>query len=893
MNDLVERLRAALAERYDVERELGAGGMATVYLAEDLKHKRKVAVKVLRPDLAAVLGAERFVQEITTTASLQHPHILPLFDSGTAGGFLYYVMPYIEGETLRGKLDRETQLGIDEAVGITVSLADALDYAHRHGVIHRDIKPENILLHDGRPVVADFGIALAVSAAAGGRMTETGLSLGTPHYMSPEQATAEKELTNRSDIYSLASVLYEMLTGSPPHVGSSAQQIIMKIVTDEARPVTELRKSVPPYVGSAVARALEKLPADRFATAHEFAEALQGRGAVATTRGTAVLPAGKGLSAAAVGWRARLRDPIMLAVVGVAGASLLVAAGLTRRTALPALPPIQFVVAATDSTNPFDNFPWPAAISPDGGTVVYSVAPTPSTPSLFALRTDQLEPHPIPGTANGYQPYFSPDGKWLAFEAGGKERKVRLDGSAPVTIADASGANGADWTAANEIVLGAQGTFHGLSHVSVAGGVTVPLTSPDSTKGERDHLWPIGTPDGKAIVFVIWSGTLTTSQLAITAAGGGAVTPLGIRGIRPLAILDGMLIYVQADGTVMAVRLDQRNRKVVGSPIPVHDPVSVVTGFNGNCGIFVSRGGALVSARGGSLAKLAWLTRDGRAAPVAAQPRSFIYARLSPDERRIAVVLAEGQKRDVWIYDLTLGTFSRLTSSGTVSSVEWTADGSRVIYVAAGEKLPAVWSQQPSGGTQPDKLFQHTVSTIVAAMSPDGRSILLNSIPGVHWDLLRVPLDSPRVARSYLTEGANVHAPQFAPDGKWVALASDETGTDEVYVRSYPDPSSKIQVSVGGGTEPVWSRDGSRLYYRSGTVLLSARVSLAPAFRLLGRDTVLANTSSVGNYFSGSYQPSRDGKRILEILPDRDDYQLVVSPFWITELRRRITEAGG
>jgi eukaryotic-like serine/threonine-protein kinase len=181
MNDLVERLRAALADRYDIERELGAGGMATVYLAEDLKHKRKVAVKVLRPDLAAVLGAERFVQEITTTASLQHPHILPLFDSGTAGGFLYYVMPYIEGETLRGKLDRETQLGIDEAVGITVSLADALDYAHRHGVIHRDIKPENILLHDGRPVVADFGIALAVSAAAGGRMTETGLSLGTPH----------------------------------------------------------------------------------------------------------------------------------------------------------------------------------------------------------------------------------------------------------------------------------------------------------------------------------------------------------------------------------------------------------------------------------------------------------------------------------------------------------------------------------------------------------------------------------------------------------------------------------------------------------------------------------------------------------------------------------------
>src|SRR5689334_7234623 len=263
----LDQLRAALADRYRLERELGVGGMATVYLAEDLKHHRKVAVKVLKPELAAVLGAERFVQEITTTAALQHPHILPLFDSGEAGGFLYYVMPFIDGETLRARLDRETQLGIDETVKITVAIAEALDYAHRHGVIHRDIKPENILLQEGRPMVADFGIALAVSAAAGGRMTETGLSLGTPHYMSPEQATAEKEISARSDIYSLGSVAYEMLTGDPPHTGASAQQIIMKIITEPAAPVTSVRKAVPRNVAVAVSRALEKLPADRFESA--------------------------------------------------------------------------------------------------------------------------------------------------------------------------------------------------------------------------------------------------------------------------------------------------------------------------------------------------------------------------------------------------------------------------------------------------------------------------------------------------------------------------------------------------------------------------------------------------------------------------------------------------
>jgi serine/threonine-protein kinase len=242
MTDLLDRLKAALADRYTIEREIGSGGMATVYLAEDLKHKRKVAVKVLRPELAAVLGAERFVQEITTTASLQHPHILPLFDSGEADSFLYYVMPYIEGETLRDKLKRETQLGIEEAVRITTEVADALEAAHQEGVIHRDIKPENILLHKGRPMVADFGIALAVSAAAGGRMTETGLSLGTPHYMSPEQATAEKDLTSRSDIYSLGCVLYEMLTGEPPHTGASAQAIVMKIVTEECRRTSSPRR---------------------------------------------------------------------------------------------------------------------------------------------------------------------------------------------------------------------------------------------------------------------------------------------------------------------------------------------------------------------------------------------------------------------------------------------------------------------------------------------------------------------------------------------------------------------------------------------------------------------------------------------------------------------------
>src|SRR6266508_1241521 len=250
--------------------------MATVYLAQDLKNHRQVAVKVLRPELAAVIGAGRFLAEIRTTANLQHPHILPLHDSGEAGSFLYYVMPFVEGESLRDRLRREKQLPIPDAVRIATEVASALDYAHRHNVIHRDIKPENILLHDGSALVADFGIALAVSTAGGGtRMTETGLSLGTPHYMSPEQAMGEREITARSDVYALGAVLYEMLVGEPPFTGPTAQAVVAKVVTEEPRPLLPKRRTIPPHVEAAVLTALQKLPADRFASAAEFAEALR------------------------------------------------------------------------------------------------------------------------------------------------------------------------------------------------------------------------------------------------------------------------------------------------------------------------------------------------------------------------------------------------------------------------------------------------------------------------------------------------------------------------------------------------------------------------------------------------------------------------------------------
>src|SRR4051794_21869781 len=361
MREPQSHLQVALADRYRVERELGAGGMATVYLAHDLKHERKVAIKVLRPELAAVIGAERFLREIKTIATLQHPHILGLIDSGQVNGTAYYVMPFVEGESLRDRLRREKQLPITDAVRLATEVAAAVDYAHRHGVVHRDIKPENILLHDGSALVADFGIALAVSSAGGGsRMTETGMSLGTPHYMSPEQAMGERAITARSDVYALGCVPYEMLIGDPPFTGSTAQAIVAKVMTADPAGLIEQRRSVPPAVEDAVLTALQKLPADRFATAAEFATALVTP--ATSTRRVTVAGGARRPGPRRLAW-------LPTAIVGVVAFGLgLVGARLVVREPAPRFPPVVLRYAMTfpDSVALLDANGKSLAYAPDG-----------------------------------------------------------------------------------------------------------------------------------------------------------------------------------------------------------------------------------------------------------------------------------------------------------------------------------------------------------------------------------------------------------------------------------------------------------------------------------------------------------------------------------------------
>ncbi len=878
--DALLHLKESLSERYDIKREIGAGGMATVYLAQDIRHDRPVALKLLNPELGAVLGVERFLSEIRVTANLQHPNLLPLFDSGAVDGLLYYVMPFVDGESLRARLDREKQLPVDEAIRISVAIANALDYAHSHGVIHRDLKPENILLQANQPVIADFGIALAVSNAGGSRITQTGLSLGTPQYMSPEQATGDRVIDGRSDIYSLGALTYEMLTGEPPHTGSTSQAIIARMLTDKPRPMRSTRSSIPEHVEFAVQHALEKLPADRFSSAAQFAEALRGHITGQTTglhQFTALQPKKN--------WKTRIQDPVVMGTAAIAVAALAFA-GFKK----PAAPPervTRFIVATTDSSQVGPTFPWPGAISPDGYSVVYTDA---ATGNLMILRTDELNARPIPGTRDASQVIFSPDGEWIAFEAGGKLRKTRLDGSSGFNITDASSNNGGDWSARDDIILGSEGDHHGLSRVSANGGSLTEFLKPDSAKGEKDYLWPIASPDGKHVVFVVWKGILATSTLASASVDGGQVKMLGLQGVRPVAILGHSLVYVQEDGSVVAVKLNGSFDKAESNPLSVLDPVEVSENLNGNSELFVSRGGSLLASRGRASSRIAWFGPDGSVTPVTNEVRGFGAPRLSPDGQTIAVAVTDQGKTSLWLYDLGNKTFSRLPAQISAGGPSWSPDGARIYFNGVDRTTTfGVFVQAADGGSEPQQIVSMPVPIAAVTVAPDEKSMILTAYVNNKWTLMKANINGTAKVQpeNYLTTSASNWAASFSPDGKWVAMVSDESGRDEVYVRSYPQASARVQISAGGGEEPMWSKDGRSVYYRIGGTLIKATLG-APATRVIARDTVAKSLKFlVASSLVRQFEIEPNGK-ILGRMSDTGAYQLIVVPNWKAELEKKL-----
>jgi serine/threonine-protein kinase len=835
--NVTDRLRTALADRYRLERELGAGGMATVYLAHDVKHERPVAIKVLHPELGAVLGAERFLSEIRTTANLQHPNILPLFDSGAVDGLVYYVMPYVEGETLRDRIKREGQLAVGDAVKLTQGVAAALDYAHRHGVIHRDIKPENILLQDGQALVADFGVALAVSNAGGARITQTGISVGTPQYMSPEQAAAERQLDGRSDQYSLAAVLYEMLAGEAPFTGPSAPAILTKLMTEQVPPLTARRPSVPLGLADAVHRALEKVPADRFATAAEFAEALT-RERTGTYRTTA---SGRAQ-------RARNR-----AVIGTAAVLLIAASSYMTWLGASRVKPSEAVMRVV-----LDVPEAPRQHSQWGRTVDLSRG----RPGAFYFGIggrwfrpfDSLGSRFVPGTSGeGFRP--APDGQHALVRSGawvGRLQWVPLDGGGARLISDSvmgpvqsMGTDGYVYFTTPELAL---------ARASLNGGPLERLTTLDQRGGETYHFHPEPLPSGRGVLFTVgYRGIigLDSAFVAVLDRRTGERRNL-FPGFSPRYLAPGYLLFATVDGALRAVAFDERSLTVSGAPVALVKSVRISLAQAG-ADYDISEAGDLIYVTAAAEARqhLVWTRRDGTVTQVdSTWPGRIRGFDLSPDGRRLAVSLYQDRKaNDVWVRNLPDGAPSRLTNVNVLAATpRWTPDGRSLIFSSPRPPERLAWDLylQPANGGPDSLLVDGARQTGAGMFSPDGQRLVWAEAGDI---FTRGPGSGQRLmplAASRFDEAS----PALSRDGRWLAYESDESGLREVYVRRLePATSAYWQVSVAGGTEPRWSHSGRELFFDDSTrTLVAATLQLGAEARVESRVPLFSRRAYLNEY---------------------------------------------
>jgi eukaryotic-like serine/threonine-protein kinase len=893
MSEDIEQLKRAFSA-YRVEQQIGSGGMANVYLARDHKHDRKVAIKVLHAELAAVLGVTRFVQEIRVTANLQHPHILGLIDSGvlpdTADelrGRPYYVMPFVEGESLRERLDRERQLPVAEAIRIATQVGSALDYAHRHGVIHRDIKPENILLTDDTAIVADFGIALAVTLAAGPRITQTGLSVGTPNYMSPEQALAEKTITARSDIYSLGAVTYEMLVGEPPFTGPTVQAILARVMTEDPRSLTTQRRSVPPSAAAAVSRALEKLPADRFATAHEFAAALSGPSFVRSSEN-------------ASGYSLRWNKLPLYVSSGLALVFLATTVWAWRRDDRPKSAVRYNLDLDASEKIVRGAVGWGRlAISRDGSRLAYVGGPS---EQVLIRSRDQLHADPLPHSEKAVTPFFSPDGRQVGFVKGTLLQIAPVNGGPPATVTDSLvGTGGMSWGRDGMIYADCSADA-GLVRVEAkAGAIPRRFTTLDSANGETDHNWPEVLPNGKGVLFTTTvhsnRNDKGASQFAVAVAEiSSGKHRLVIRGATSPRYIAGYLLYLTADKTLMAVPFDEDSMKITG------DPMVIVSGIRldhwGGADFAVSATGTLVyvAATDEGKHELVWVTRDGKAQSLDANwLADFWNPVLSPDGKQLAVAeTGDDGGWQVWTRRFGGGSPARLSFEGSVNWYPtWTGDGQSVTYNSNVGGSFALWTKRADGSSAAVRDLHQDRGSLEPVWSPDAKWLVFETETSSQGagDIVGIRPGIDREAVPLVASEFTEVAPAFSPDGRWLAYASNETGRFEIYVVPFPNTkSAKWVVSNGGGTEPLWSHRGNELFYRSAAGnLVAVAVTTSPTFSV-GRSTSLFSATQYRAYPQGlEYAVSPDDRRFLMVRPVATDssQKLTVVDNWYEELKAK------
>jgi Tol biopolymer transport system component/tRNA A-37 threonylcarbamoyl transferase component Bud32 len=847
-----EGLSAALADRYRITREVGQGGMATVYLAEDLKHDRRVALKVLKPELAAAVGADRFLAEIRTTANLQHPHILPLFDSGEAGGLLYYVMPYVEGESLRDRLDREGQLPVADAVRIATGVGEALDYAHRQGVVHRDVKPANVLLVDHKPLVSDFGIALA-TGGDGGRLTETGLRVGTLRYMSPEQATGEGRVGPTSDVYALGCVLYEMLVGEPPFTGPSPRAVLGRKMGGAWDHAATVRPAVPPHVDAVIRCALERTPADRFPSAARFVEAL-------SDPGFRYGPDGRPDPG-------RSRRGWVVAVVAAAAAGVMVGRSLLPEE--PAAGPLlRYQPTFGHEERPLPVFGSTVAVSADGDRIAYVGPSRTGGTQIFTRRREDLASRAVPGSQDGHNPFLSPDGTRVGFVTAARELKVSsLDGSNPLTLVGSGVLRMDPGWGGDGYIYFSHTDSPGLMRVRSSGASepepvyrgprdpdVLAQHSPQLLPGSRRLLVGVVSNWGRNHLAIL---DLASGQLErIVDAEAGAYTETG------------HLVWATIDGSFLAAPFDPQDGRFEGDPVLLREL------GRGVVDLTVAREGRLVYARApASENRVVWVDRDGTESPIDpdAPIRDARFLSLSPDGSRLAVSTVEEESRDlgqVWIKELPRGPYGRLTFEGDVNfRPEWSPDGSTIVFISNRGGSRDAWRRRPDGASPAELILDLDLPVDEVAVAPDGEWLIYrrgsqNGERQVHARRLGQEESDIQVSVTRF----DAFAPALSPDGRWVAFASDVDGETDIYVRPFPSGQGQWRVSRSGGVGPIWTRGGRELLYMGGNdSLMAVDVAFSPDPVFSGSRGLFPIGAYRAEIYHRSYDATPDGERFTMI----------------------------
>jgi serine/threonine-protein kinase len=908
MSDMLDHVTAVLAGSYEIERELGRGGMATVYLARDLRHRRPVAVKVLLPELAAVVGAERFLREIEIAAGLNHPHILSLHDSGQADAVLYYVMPFVDGESLRDRLHRETQLPVEDALRIAAEVADGLSYAHARDVIHRDIKPENVLLADGHAYIADFGIARAVSAAGGTRLTETGLSLGTPQYMSPEQASGDPRVDGRSDQYALGCVVYEMLVGEPPHTGPSAQAIIAKVLTEPVPRVREARETIPVPVDLALGRALARLPADRYVSVEKFAEAL----AASTSADVTIPTPPAGFDAEPAGrptdrpWKVATGVAAAVGILGVLVGLWGLRAG--RDTAADAVyrleMPVEPLAVLYHTSSPA------LALSPDGSRLAY-IAGDGNAGQLYLRHMGSSTPMAIPGADDAHTPFFSPDGAWVGFVSGERLRKARVVDGVIHTLGDATELHGAVWGEDGWIVLGGSDeNSWGLSRIPAEGGDAEILLQPDGSDGETYMAWPdllpsgavlytsIG-PDGTPLALVRFDPA--SRERRVLMQGGG-----NARYVRT-----GHLVFGSA-GVLHAVRFDPRDDAVVGQPIAVVENLEDGISREPALSHFTTApNGTLVYLAGssGASAQMLLVDRVGtvveQIGPLGDRVVLPFGPRVAPNGRHVAFWSPSGEgdpaagvSGNLWVWDRERGGLSLLTRDGADFWSMWLPGGREILATHWPEDgaLAVVRRRIGTPGVlepvvEADRLGQPWAQPY--SITRDGSILLLHgSDQGANHNIYWLTM-ADGSWQAFLDGPDDEAQPAISPDGQWIAFVTDESGQHEVYVADFPDHGERIRVSAQGGLAPVWGPDGRDVYFqtRDGhtSAIVATRIHTGGELRADPPDVLFEGTFDVFAPIGRQYDVLPDGSGFVVVggaTSDTPRDRLTTILNWTAELRQ-------